>query len=194
MPDCDNTERLQYKCHLAFAVHHPNGARIVRFTEKDGSMPTIATHIQRLLKKTERMKQQAVRSLLRTLKQIEQERKARTADLEEAAKVILKHLADLGHVGINTKAAARNAKRTATIGKNRRKRKRVRRQFVVSGEQMILNFVKSKSNPIGKEIEKHWSSEGRAGAAATLISKLVKEKKLKRTPLKGERGSRYSLA
>jgi hypothetical protein len=47
---------------------------------------------------------------------------------------------------------------------------------------------------MGREIEKHWTSEGRAVSAANLLSKLVKEKKLKRTPLKGERGSRYSLA
>ena len=156
-------------------------------------MPTIATEIHRLLKRTERMKQQAVRSLLRTLKQIERERKARTADLEESAKLILKQLADLGHVGINTKAADKRAKRAATIGKQRRKRERVRRKFAVSGEQSILNFVKSKSNPIGKDIQKHWAREGRAGAAANLISKLVKAKRLKRTPLNGERGSRYSL-
>ncbi|MGA2440738.1 MAG: hypothetical protein ABSH08_07255 [Tepidisphaeraceae bacterium] len=154
-------------------------------------MPNIATHIQRLLKKTERMKQQTIKNLLRTLKQIDKERKARTADLEESARVILKHLADLG---VGTKVAATMAKRTATIGHQGRKRRRVRRQFAVSGEQMILDFVKSKSNPIGNEIEKHWSSEGRAGAAATILSKLVKEKKLKRTPLKDERGSRYSLA
>jgi hypothetical protein len=157
-------------------------------------MPNIATHIQRLLKKTERMKQQTVKSLLRTLKQIEQERKKRTTDLEESAKVILKTLADLGHVGINTKAAATKAKTTATIGKMGRNRKRVRRKFAVSGEQTILNFVKNKSNPIGKEIEKHWTSEGRGGTAANLISKLVKAKRLKRTPLKDEQGSRYSLA
>ena len=157
-------------------------------------MPTIATQIQRLLKKTERMKQHAVRSLLRTLKQIERERKSRTADLEESAKVVLKHLADLGHVGINTKTAETKSKRTATIGKNRRRRKRVRRKFAVSGEQMILNFVKSKSNPIGRDVESHWKNDGRAGAAANLISKLVKAKMLKRTPLKDERGSRYSLA
>ena len=157
-------------------------------------MPTIATHIQRLLKKTERMKQQTVKSLLRTLKQIEKERKKRTADLDESAKVILKHLADLGHVGIHTKAAATKAKRTATIGKMAGKRKRVRRKFAVSGEQTIINFVKSKSNPIGREIERHWTSEGRGGTAANLISKLVKAKTLKRTPLKDERGSRYSLA
>ena len=157
-------------------------------------MADIATHVQRLLKKTERMRQQTVKSLLHTLKQIDQERKARTADLEEAAKVVLKHLADLGHVGMNTKAADTQAKQMATIGKNRLKQKRVRRKFAVSGEQSILDFVRSKSNPMGREIEKQWSSEGRAGAAANLLSKLVKEKKLKRTPLKDERGSRYSLA
>jgi len=157
-------------------------------------MPTIATHIQRLLKKTERMKQQTVKSLLRTLKQIDKERKKRTSDLEESAKIILKTLADLGHVGINTKSAATRAKTTATIGNQGGKRKRVRRKFAVSGEQMIVDFVKSKSNPIGRDIEKLWKSGGRAGTAANLISKLVKEKALKRTPLKGERGSRYSLA
>ena len=157
-------------------------------------MPTIATEIHRLLKRTERMKQQAVKSLLRTLKQIERERKARTADLEESAKLILKHLADLGHAGINTKAAEKQAKRAATIGKQRRKRERARRKFAVSGEESILAFVKSKSIPVGKDIERHWASEGRAGAAANLISKLVKAKRLKRTPLKDERGSRYSVA
>jgi hypothetical protein len=54
--------------------------------------------------------------------------------------------------------------------------------------------VKSKSNPRGGEIETHWQGEGRGGRAINLISKLVKEKKLKRIPLKDERGSRYSLA
>jgi hypothetical protein len=93
----------------------------------------------------------------------------------------------------NTKAADKQAKRAATIGKQRRRRERVRRKFAVSGEESILAFVKSKSNPIGKEIQKHWANEGRAGAAANLISKLVKAKRLKRTPLKDERGSRYSL-
>ena len=74
------------------------------------------------------------------------------------------------------------------------KRRRTRRKFAMSGEQSILAFVKSRSNPIGREIEKHWASEERAVTAANLLSKLVKEKKLKRTPLKNERGSRYSLA
>jgi len=49
--------------------------------------------------------------------------------------------------------------------------RRTRRKFAVTGENMILNFVKSKSSP-----------------------KLVKAKMLKRIPLKDQRGSRYSLA
>jgi hypothetical protein len=154
-------------------------------------MPKIATHIERLLKKTERLKQQAVKNLLRTLKQIDKERKKRTADLEESAKFILKQLADLGHVGFNGKATF---SKRGTAAERAGKRKRTRRSFAVSGEQSILNFVKSRSNPVGREIQKHWASEGRAGAAANLISKLVKGKRLKRTPLKDERGSRYSLA
>lgn len=145
-------------------------------------MPNLTTYIQRLLKKTDRMKRQAVRGLLRTLNQIERERKKRTADLEQSATIILKQLAELGHTSVNSKVAT-------GAGKHRR----TRRSFAVSGEQSILNFVKAKSNPVGKEIQKQWASEGRAGAAANLISKLVKEKRLKRVPLKGERGSRYSL-
>lgn len=154
-------------------------------------MPNIATYIEKLLKKTERMKQQTVKSLLRTMRHIDKERKKRTADLEESAKVILKQLAALGHSGVNSKAAFSKRGTAANAGG---RRKRTRRRFAVSGEQTILNFVKSRSNPIGKEIQKHWAREGRSGAAANLISKLVKEKRLKRAPLKNERGSRYSLA
>lgn len=96
-------------------------------------MPTITTRIQRLLKKTDRMKQQAVKGLLRTLKHIDQERKSRTADLEEAAKLVVKQLAELGHVGGNSKAAAKRMKAKATTGK-----KRVRR----SPEQLKVEATK----------------------------------------------------
>jgi hypothetical protein len=67
-------------------------------------------------------------------------------------------------------------------------------KFAVSGEASILAFIKSKGSPVGREIESKWKSEGRKGRAINAVSKLVRDKKLKRTPLKGERGSRYSLA
>ena len=74
------------------------------------------------------------------------------------------------------------------------KKKRIRRSFAISGEQSVLNFVKKNTNPVGRAIEAQWKSEGRAGTAANVLSKLTKEKTLKRVPLKGERGSRYLAA
>src|SRR5687768_16842103 len=84
-------------------------------------MPTITTRIQRLLKKTDRMKQQAVKGLLRTLKHIDQERRKRTADLEDAAKLVMKQLAELGHLGTNSRPSNTKVKKAASG------RKRVRR-------------------------------------------------------------------
>ena len=75
-----------------------------------------------------------------------------------------------------------------------RTRRRRRRKFAVSGDESIIAFVKDRKNPTTKDLTKHWTSEGRGGTAANALSRLVKEKKLKRTPLEGERGSRYSLA
>jgi hypothetical protein len=89
-------------------------------------MPTFTTRIERLLKKTDKMKQQAVKSLMRTLKHIDQERKQRTADLEEAAKLVIKQLSDLGHsVGINTnrKAASPKTVKAVRVGRKRRIRR-----------------------------------------------------------------------
>ena len=73
-------------------------------------------------------------------------------------------------------------------------RHRRRKKFAVSGDESIIAFVKERKNPTTKDLTKHWSSEGRGGTAANALSRLVKEKKLKRTPLEGQRGSRYSLA
>jgi cell division septum initiation protein DivIVA len=75
-----------------------------------------------------------------------------------------------------------------------RTRRRRRGKFAVSGDESIIAFIKERKNPTTKDLTKHWASEGRGGTAANALSRLVKEKKLKRTPLEGERGSRYSLA
>jgi hypothetical protein len=74
-----------------------------------------------------------------------------------------------------------------------RRRRRQRGKFAVSGDESIIAFVKERKNPTTKDLTKHWASESRGGTAANALSRLVKEKKLKRTPLEGERGSRYSL-
>lgn len=73
------------------------------------------------------------------------------------------------------------------------KKRRRRRSFATTAEESILGFIKNHKNPTGREIEAHWAQEGRGGPAANTLSKLVKEKKLKREPLKDQRGSRYLL-
>jgi hypothetical protein len=77
--------------------------------------------------------------------------------------------------------------------KGKRGRRRKRRTFEVSGEQSVLDFVKSagKKGVMTNDIVGHWESEGRAGGAYTTIGKLVKDKKIKKENIKGERGSRY---
>lgn len=84
------------------------------------------------------------------------------------------------------------AKGPAARGKTGRRR-RVG-TFATTGDEFVLAFVRQQKNPTSREIEAHWKAEGRGGPAANTLSKLVKDKKLKREPLEGERGSRYSLA
>jgi len=71
--------------------------------------------------------------------------------------------------------------------------KRRRRTFAVSGDELVLAFVKAKKNPTTKQINQHWKSRGRKYSADNTLTKLVKEKKLKRTPVVGGRGSQYSV-
>jgi hypothetical protein len=74
-------------------------------------------------------------------------------------------------------------------------RRRKRRKFAVSGNDLIMSFVKQNRRPTTKEINSYWMNEGRAGKTDNTLSILVNARKLKRTPLGGgEKGSRYSLA
>lgn len=90
----------------------------------------------------------------------------------------------------NKKTAAAGAKRGPKPGSKRGKRG----SFGVSGEQFVLDFVKSAGSPNAKEVNAHWTGEGRAGKADNALSKLVKLGSLKRVNKPGERGSRYAAA
>jgi hypothetical protein len=90
-------------------------------------------------------------------------------------------------------ASAAAAPVTALAVTPRKRRKR--RHFAVSGNDLILTFVKEKKRPTTKEINNFWVSEGRSGKADNTLTILAKAGKLKRKPLGGgERGSRYTLA
>ena len=95
-------------------------------------------------------------------------------------------------LGVSTKA-----KSSPTTGKKRgpkpgSNRRRKRGLFAQSGDESILAFVRSAGMPTTKDVNKHWKAEGRGGSADNALTKLVKIKKIKRTAIKGERGSKYS--
>ena len=74
--------------------------------------------------------------------------------------------------------------------KDRKQRGR-RGSFALSAEESILAFVKEKKNPTSAEISRYLNGEGRSASASNALGKLVKGKKLKRTPLgEGRLGSR----
>lgn len=74
------------------------------------------------------------------------------------------------------------------------RRRRTRGSFPVTAEQDVLDFVKKAGKPTTAEINAFWTKRGRGGKADNTITKLVKQKKLKREKIKGERGSRYAIA
>ena len=82
----------------------------------------------------------------------------------------------------------------STPGKRRGRRRRG--SFATTGEDSVLNFVAKagKKGATGAQIVKHWEKEGRGGQAYNTVTKLVKDKRLKRQNLKGQRGSVYTAA
>ncbi len=91
-------------------------------------------------------------------------------------------------LGGSSAKASTGAKRGPKPGR------RKRGSFSMSGDESIIAFIKSAGTPTTKDVNKHWKGEGRGGSADNALTKLVKLKKLKRIKLKGERGSKYSVA
>jgi hypothetical protein len=92
------------------------------------------------------------------------------------------------------KAAAAAAPAPAVDGRKKRAgRRRKRGKFATSGEDSILGFISSNKNPSTQDVNKHWKGEGRGGSADNTLSKLVREKRLKRSSIEGQRGSTYAV-
>jgi len=75
-------------------------------------------------------------------------------------------------------------------------RGRKRGQFAKSALVSIVDFLKSTGHKgaTTSEINEYWQSEGRAGNAYVTLGQLTKKKTIKRQNLKGQRGSRYTIA
>ena len=74
------------------------------------------------------------------------------------------------------------------------KKRRGRKHYGTTGEESILGFVNDLGAPTTKEIKQHWQSEGRKGSSDNVLSLMVKAGKIKRTAMKDQPGSRYSVA
>ncbi len=86
--------------------------------------------------------------------------------------------------------AAAQKRGKARIAKKTRRRKK----FKMSGSASVLTLVAraGKNGMTGGQITKRWKAEGRGAGCYNTIGDLVKTKKLKRTPIKGQkRGSIY---
>lgn len=66
-------------------------------------------------------------------------------------------------------------------------------KFPMTGDELILTFIKDKGNATTEEIRKHWLGSGRKGKAENNLTNLVKSGKIKRTKTDGKPGSTYSL-
>tara|TARA_B100000614_G_C14347821_1_gene411679 strand:+ start:61 stop:501 length:441 start_codon:yes stop_codon:yes gene_type:complete len=69
--------------------------------------------------------------------------------------------------------------------------KRTRKTFAVSGDESVLAFVKANPDCTTAQVNEHWTKEGRSGKADNALGKLVKEDKIARKNIKGQRGSTY---
>ena len=68
-----------------------------------------------------------------------------------------------------------------------------RKNYGRTADEFVLGLVGNKPMTT-KEINDAWTAAGRPGAANNTLTKLTKEKKLKRKNLKGARGSQYTAA
>lgn len=93
-------------------------------------------------------------------------------------------------IGRSRKVHTDEPKLSATVLDHPRKGKSLK--FKRTGEQTIEAVVSQFKNPTTAMIAERWSKEGRGGKPDSLLSQMVKDGKLKRDKVEGERGSRYS--
>ncbi len=123
----------------------------------------ITTTLQRNLKKLGRMKQQAVKGLLKTLNHIDAERKKRTADLDEAARAVVAELQQWGHTA-NGSAKKKPGRPAGTTTAKATSKRRVRRspEQLKSEAVKVVALIRSagKDGISGSEIRKKFPGAG----------------------------------
>ncbi|NJL31632.1 MAG: hypothetical protein HC898_08380 [Phycisphaerales bacterium] len=72
--------------------------------------------------------------------------------------------------------------------------KRTRGKFSMTGDESVVSFIKKHGKPSAKEVNEHWTKEGRGGSANNALTKLVKTGVIKRVDAEDARGGRYVIA
>ena len=88
--------------------------------------------------------------------------------------------------------AAKKAKATKAPKAAKSAGKR-RGSFEITGDELILRFVKDKGNATTEQIRKHWEASSRGGKSDNNLTNLVKSGKLVRSKDPSGPGSLYSL-
>lgn len=68
-----------------------------------------------------------------------------------------------------------------------------RSSYGTTGIDSVLGFIKKHGDPTTQDLAKHWSSENRGGKVDHTLSRLFKDKQVKRLANPDGRGSRYTL-
>ena len=121
------------------------------------------------------------------------------ARIDAALEPIRSALQSLGGIngkrgpGRPPKSEAMAAGVAAPAGGRRRRGRGRRGSYATTADQMILALVGQRGGATTQEIKEQWKAEGRGGTADNALSKMVKDRKLRRAALEGQRGSRFML-
>jgi DNA-binding transcriptional regulator YiaG len=85
-------------------------------------------------------------------------------------------------------------KRLELLGGSAQSKPRKRGTYKATAQEMIVSLIKSRQATTGTDINAEWRKAGRPGTCDYVLSNMVSAGKLKRTKLKDERGSKYSVA
>jgi hypothetical protein len=130
----------------------------------------------------------------RTIAQLITKRRTYTEGLAQIDAILAKYHIQIGNGSASAAAAPpRNRATTAKSPAAAPARRRGRRSFSQTADEFVLALLKDKQMITG-EINAAWKRAGRGGAADNTLGKLVKEKRIKRTPVKDGRGSSYAVA
>ena len=101
-------------------------------------------------------------------------------------------------LGINSQNTGRgrrpkNGRRKGTAAKKRGAATGGRRRFKMTGEELVMSLLNKNTTMTTGQINKRWNQAGRGGNADNTLSKMTREKKGKRSNIKGAIGSEYRL-